>query len=95
MNSLDDIEQFAKEVKFLYIQSDEKLRASAFTILKDLFQEISSNVQDEFEVSEKSTLLISIENQKLLLKQKKEIIDEYVLMTISDLSGKILDISQV
>ncbi len=94
MNSLDDIEQFAKEVKFLYIQSDEKLRASAFTILKDLFQEISSNVQDEFEVSEKSTLLISIENQKLLLKQKKEIIDEYVLMTISDLSGKILDISQ-
>ena len=81
MNSLDGIEQFAQEIKLLYLQNNEQKRASVLTILKNLFQE-------------KSTLLANIENQEFLLEQRKEIIDEYVLMTISDLSGKILDISQ-
>ncbi len=83
MNRLDDIEQFAKEVKVLYLQGDEKKKASALTILKDLFQEISPNTLAELELSKKETLLAN-----------KEIIDEYVLMTTSDLNGKILDISQ-
>ncbi len=35
-----------------------------------------------------------IKNQKNILKQKNSIIDEYIFMTISDLEGRILEISQ-
>ena len=41
-----------------------------------------------------SQLLTKIENQQFLLEQKSKIIDEHIFMTISDTTGKIVDISQ-
>ena len=46
------------------------------------------------EDSTKSKLLSKVENQQFLLKQKTKMIDEYIFMTVSDLNGKIIDISK-
>ncbi|MFT7003764.1 MAG: diguanylate cyclase (GGDEF)-like protein/PAS domain S-box-containing protein [Sulfurimonas sp.] len=46
------------------------------------------------ELSKKIKLKIELEKSNFLLEQKNKIIDENVLMTVSDLSGKIVDISK-
>lgn len=43
---------------------------------------------------DKSQLITELKNKQFLLEQKNKIIDDYVLMTTSDLHGKIVDISQ-
>ena len=49
---------------------------------------------DDISLTSESSWRAKLENEKFLLQQKNEIIDEYVFTTTSDLSGNILDISQ-
>jgi len=79
VDSFENIKRLVQDLKFLYLQSDESTKTDSLEILKDLLDEIAPNRQNQ---------------TQSLLKQKLDIINEYMFTTTSDLNGKILDISQ-
>ncbi|NCO01078.1 MAG: EAL domain-containing protein [Epsilonproteobacteria bacterium] len=83
---------FTKHISTEYLLEAIYIKIDRF-IIKPLLtlDDIKSSL---IELAEKSALQARLENKNFLLQQQREIIDEFVFLTISDECGKITDISQ-
>ena len=63
MNSLDNIERLTKELKLLYFQSGDTVKAYAFKIFKELLHEIAPDTQSESESFAKQEIVCEMSEE--------------------------------
>jgi diguanylate cyclase (GGDEF)-like protein/PAS domain S-box-containing protein len=91
MDILRAVKKEIESLKLLHEKADDDTKLISIGLIENL---LSSLLQENKIEKPCNSILDSFENKKLLLQQKNEIIDEFVFMTVSDLNGRILDISK-